>query len=522
MAFQFIDASRRRHLEAARGAGLPRQTSVPETLKSWFRGVLARAPPSCHPVAPDAVLQALADCGAVYGSDLQGLTADELRGVWPPLRELTGEFLRAIVWQPEVRARRAASGPAPSGEDAAEHAHSPKKQKSGHAHSTASSPSPVTISAPAAAEVSAAVNVLVQARAGGMAPPSEALACAISVVCRAQGPVWPEGPSESALPSARANWLAQATAQQRERLLHGRVLLQELENWRQSGPSYASAVRLWGRLATATGVPEWPPDQTVLAALVFAVPRASTLSRYCSHVRSVLRLLRAPLGALADTGALVKGAQKSCTSRPRFKASASGKQVRELADYARRALSDPELADSWVVARHFTLRYGCEVLKLGSDPSHSEVWCSVREGVREATIVFHRRKMQNKPVHVVRQCVCKAPAPDLCGVCVIRRRRGRGPLFPALQYDRALAALKTAALALGFPRGAEWGTHCFRRGWANDALRHGGVPALFYSGGWRGIAAFGYASAQAQGEVLAAKWAAEFSESSDDEPGVEV
>ena len=162
------------------------------------------------------------------------------------------------------------------------------------------------------------------------------------------------------------------------------------------------------------------------------------------------------------------------------------------------------------------------MLKLGSDPSHSEVWCSVREGVPEATIVFHKRKMQNKPVHVVRQCVCKAPAPDLCGVCVIRRRRGRGPLFPALQYDRALAALKTAALALGFPRGAEWGTHCFRRGWANDALRHGGVPALFYSGGWRGIAAFGYASAQAQGEVLAAKWAAEFSESSDDEPGVEV
>eukprot|EP00959_Pyramimonas_sp_CCMP1952_P114063 2385300-Pyramimonas_sp.AAC.1 len=33
----------------------------------------------------------------------------------------------------------------------------------------------------------------------------------------------------------------------------------------------------------------------------------------------------------------------------------------------------------WVVAKHFTLRYGCEVLKLGADPSHSEVRCHVRD-----------------------------------------------------------------------------------------------------------------------------------------------
>ena len=135
--------------------------------------------------------------------------------------------------------------------------------------------------------------------------------------------------------------------------------------------------------------------------------------------------------------------------------------------------------------------------------------------------MFNRRKMQNKPVHVVRQCVCKDTSADLCGVCILRRRWRQGKVFPSLQYDRALAALKVAALAIGLPRGAEWGTHCFRRGWANDALRHGGVPALFYSGGWRGLAAFGYASAQAQGEVLAAQWAAEFSESSDGDSGAE-
>eukprot|EP00959_Pyramimonas_sp_CCMP1952_P259073 5416300-Pyramimonas_sp.AAC.1 len=71
--------------------------------------------------------------------------------------------------------------------------------------------------------------------------------------------------------------------------------------------------------------------------------------------------------------------------------------------------------------------------------------------------------MQDRAVHVVRQCVCRARGPALCGVCVLRRRNEGRPCFPTLRYENALAALKTSALPLGFPRGAEWGTHCFRR-----------------------------------------------------------
>ena len=507
MAFQFIDASRRRHLEAARSAQVPQQTPVPADLKAWFRGVLARTPASCHPASPDAVLQALADSGAVHGGDLQGLSAAELREVWPPLRTLSDNFLRSVSWQTGARGSSAVVPELKR--------HKPERCCEQEL------PPRRPASRAAADEFSAAVEVLVQARAQRLAPPADVLAQSISVICRAPAAGLPDGAAASALPSARAQWLAQIPAQRRDDVLRGRLLLQEMENWRQSGPGYASAVRLWGKLAAATGVPEWPPDQVVLSALVFAVQRASTLSRYCSHLRSTLRLLQAPLGALADTSMLVKGAQKSSTSAPRFKATASAKQTRELVGYTRDVLQDAELADSWVVARHFTLRYGCEVLKLGADPSHSEVRCHVRDSMSEVTVVLHRRKMQDKSVHVVRQCICKSTSPELCGVCVLRRRCGQGAVFPALQYDRALAALKTAALALGFPRGAEWGTRCFRRGWADDALRRGGVPALFYSGGWRGLAAFGYASAQTKGEVLAAKWAADFSESSDDGSGVE-
>jgi hypothetical protein len=47
-------------------------------------------------------------------------------------------------------------------------------------------------------------------------------------------------------------------------------------------------------------------------------------------------------------------------------------------------------------------------------------------------------------------------------------------------------------------------------------LKHGGPTALFYSGGWRGIAAFSYASAKSRGALSAAEWLVEYSDSSED------
>ena len=42
-----------------------------------------------------------------------------------------------------------------------------------------------------------------------------------------------------------------------------------------------------------------------------------------------------------------------------------------------------------------------------------------------------------------------------------------------------------------------------------------GATALFYSGGWRGVAAFSYVETKARGAVEAAEWLVEFSDSSD-------
>ena len=86
-----------------------------------------------------------------------------------------------------------------------------------------------------------------------------------------------------------------------------------------------------------------------------------------------------------------------------------------------------------------------------------------------------------------------------------------------LIYEDNLAILKIGAQEIGLPHTDEWGTHTFRRRWADETLQAGGPTALFYSGGWRGVAAFGYTSAKSKGALSAAEWLIEFSDSSDGE-----
>ena len=99
---------------------------------------------------------------------------------------------------------------------------------------------------------------------------------------------------------------------------------------------------------------------------------------------------------------------------------------------------------------------------------------------------------------------------------MLKRRFCEGRLFPQLDYSGSLASLKVAAEHCGIDRAMEWGTHAFRRGWADEALKAGGPAALFFSGGWRGVAAFGYVSAQARGAITAAEWLVDHSDSSED------
>ena len=139
------------------------------------------------------------------------------------------------------------------------------------------------------------------------------------------------------------------------------------------------------------------------------------------------------------------------------------------------------------------------------------------EQLQVASIALCHRKMHSAPVVISRRCICRLQSRQLCGVCTLAARLGGQRIFPGLCYSEGLAYLKAAAVSLGLSCAASWGTHAFRRGWADEVLKQCGPAALFYSGGWRGVTAFAYASAQARSSVEAAEWAVDFSESSDGE-----
>ena len=170
---------------------------------------------------------------------------------------------------------------------------------------------------------------------------------------------------------------------------------------------------------------------------------------------------------------------------------------------------------SWAVARHFTLRYS-EVLMIGT--ALAPVRLVEKKGKSEITITYMRRKCFKEPVEVTRQCICDVLGTVLCGVCALKKQGAPSePPFAHITYAESLALLKLGATNVGLEEPAAWGTHAFRRGWASDALLRGGPTALFYSGGWRGLAAFGYASSRARSELEAANWLVDHSSSSDDE-----
>ena len=298
----------------------------------------------------------------------------------------------------------------------------------------------------------------------------------------------------------------------------------ELAQWRRSGAQYASAIQLWGRAAAQAQEPPWPPSNATLDAYGFFFRNGESFARYVSHVRAVLRMLKAPLGALSETTGVVSGSKKlTPASARRVKRRATAEQTRRLAAATREELGRPDVADAFIVPRHFCLRFGAEVVLLERRGRHSAVdvsTCTDGGGSRpEVSLTFYDRKMASEVVPVVRRCICALQGRRLCGVCTLTARLTAEVerIFPDVTYTEGLAFRKLATDLVGPPEPATSGTHCFRRGWADEALQAGGPTALFYSGGWRGVAAFGYTAAKTRGAMASAEWLIDFSDSDPDE-----
>ena len=151
------------------------------------------------------------------------------------------------------------------------------------------------------------------------------------------------------LPQARARWMANLSTSTRrdfQRVLEENVIWKTMASWRTSASQYASAVQLWGCAAAVVDHAPWPPTRSVLDAFAFFFKHGPTLTRYVSHIRSALRLVESPLGALADTSALTRGAAKWSTSSVRYKARAGANETRALARFARKDVGRTDIADS--------------------------------------------------------------------------------------------------------------------------------------------------------------------------------
>ena len=296
--------------------------------------------------------------------------------------------------------------------------------------------------------------------------------------------------------------------------LHLHTLWVEFAAWRKSAPQYASAVRLWGEAARAISAPSWPPPESVLNAFVGLFRNGNSLQKSVPHVRSVLYLLQAPLGVLDDAERLARGAEKITRDVfRRVKIRATAEETKLIRKWCAEA-GYPLLAASWVIARQFCLRYS-ELLLLGSNVVTFRFSGDER---KTCVIRFAHRKCYNEPCETTRRCICQLQGRSLCGVCELFSVGAAVSVpFASVQFADALAVLKLAAAALQLRSAAAWGTHAFRRGFADEALQQGGPAALFFSGGWKGVAAFGYVSAQSRGALSAAEWLVDHSDSSDGE-----
>ncbi len=88
------------------------------------------------------------------------------------------------------------------------------------------------------------------------------------------------------------------------------ALFKEFCAWRKSAKQYAAALELYGRACAEAAVAPWPPSELARDVMVVLCQRPGTLAYYLRGIRSVLRLVRADVGALAETSTLVVGVRK--------------------------------------------------------------------------------------------------------------------------------------------------------------------------------------------------------------------
>ena len=468
-----------------------------------------RASTGHAPLDVGVLCVALAGNGFQHLSDLGGLSAVDLQDLVPAFAVHSHGFINHFLSHCQCHADRESASQARKRSSIEADREAMPSAAHGVGATQDTQPAGAAGGADRDARGHAALVVLGQARRVQTVPAPDVLAAAL--VAASQCSSFP-GVEPSGTPREEANKSRREAGFGDHLNLH--VLWVEFAGWRRSAPQYASAVRLWGEAAGAISVPEWPPSEAVLDVYVGLFRNGNTLQKYLSHIRSVLHLLKAPLGVMADTQRLARGAEKITQDIfRREKIRATAEDTRRIRKWCCES-GYPLLGASWAIARQFCLRYS-ELLNLGQ----SDVSFRFSGGDRKTCVVrFAHRKCYNEPCETTRRCICHLQGRTLCGVCSLFSLGEQAPVpFANARYSDALAVLKLAASALHLRNAPAWGTHAFRRGFADEALQQGGPAALFFSGGWKGVAAFGHVSAQSRGALTAAEWLVVHSDSTGDE-----
>ena len=172
-----------------------------------------------------------------------------------------------------------------------------------------------------------------------------------------------------------------------------------MASWRVIVAQYASAIQLWSRAANYA---EWIRGRLLEEFFT----RMLSSSRYLSHIRSALRLLEAPVGVLAETTEVIRGDMKLSAGGVRFMPRADAEQTRALVHCARKDFGRSDIADNWLVTRHFCFQYVQKCAHADNGKSLS----GERRGGEECTpsgYVDSVPSMNISPLTVGRRCICR-------------------------------------------------------------------------------------------------------------------
>ena len=166
---------------------------------------------------------------------------------------------------------------------------------------------------------------------------------------------------------------------------------------------------------------------------------------------------------------------------------------------------EPEMALAYVLASVFMLRVQNELLPLETHGSfgHSSIEFITPHGGFQGdstmTIVLNSRKNRPSGSRIVRNCLCRNNMRHaLCPVHAFEQwcresRQMPGRVFRGLDYTRFVRAFRLHLAALNVPDAANYTSHGFRRGTAQEMLRNGSrLAEILTAGDWRSPAFLAY------------------------------